>query len=156
MAFKFTNKRRFDRKMKDIQRVGRSMQKDLSKELPISYIFTLARNTPMAPARDADGKKIKGRGLAKAAWYQMLPKFGKKTNTNRKLPPGSSDVSSKARRNRSVTVLTNAIDYIGYLDKGGKNTPPSNILAKSRIQMEERTEKQLKRHGKILQRVWRL
>jgi len=94
-------------------------------------------------------------GLAKTAWFQMLTKFGKKTNTSRKLPPGSSEVQNKVRRNKSVAVLTNAIDYIGYLDKGGKNTPPSNILAKSRIQMEERTEKQLKRHGKILKKIWR-
>jgi|TARA_Y100000034_G_scaffold58734_1_gene71556 hypothetical protein len=155
MAFKIKNKQRFDRKMKDIQRAGRSMQKDLAKELPISYIFALGKNTPLAQPRDQDGKKIKGRGLAKAAWYQMLPNFGKKTNTNRRLPPGSSTVQNKVRSNKSVAVLTNAIDYIGYLDKGGKNTPPANILAKSRIQMEVKAEKQLKRHGKILKRVWR-
>ena len=71
MSFKFKNIDRFKRKMKLVRRAGREMNKSLTNELGIDYIFTLGRNTPMAPQSDAEGKKIKGRGLAKSPCYQM-------------------------------------------------------------------------------------
>ncbi len=155
MAFKFKNKKAFERKIKLIQRAGREMGKSLTNEIGRDYIFTLGRNTPMAPKRDADGKKIKGRGLAKSAWYQMLNQFGKKNNKGRKLPPGSSTVITRKKKGKRTATLINAIDYIGYLDKGGRNTPPSNILAKSAIEMKRTTERRLKNQGRALERLWR-
>ena len=155
MAFQFKNKKAFDRKLKAVSRTGQFIQKDLAKEIPIDYIFVLARNTSIAPARDDEGKKIKGRGLAKSAWYQMLPEFGKKSSTRRRLPPGSSEVTKKKRKNKNNIVLTNAIEYIEFLDIGGQNTPPSNILRKSEIEMEKKTEKRLKKSGKELEKIWR-
>ncbi len=155
MAFRFKNIDTFKRKMKLVRRAGREMNKSLTNQLGIDYIFTLGRNTPMAPKRDKEGKKIKGRALAKSAWYQMLGGFGKKNSKGRKLPPDTSTVQQKKRAGKRSAVLTNAIDYIGYLDRGGKNTPPSNILAKSRIEMERTTERRLKSQGRILKRLWR-
>lgn len=154
MAFTILNLGVFKRKMKVMQRASNDLQKDLSKEIPIDYIFVLARNTPMAPARDDEGNKIRGRGLAKAAWYQMLPKFGKKSSTSRRIPPDSSVVTSRKRRSRTNIVLINAIDYIYYLDQGGRSTPPSNILKKSEIEMKRKAEKRLKKTGKALKKIW--
>ncbi len=155
MSFKFKNIDRFKRKMKLVRRAGREMNKSLTNELGIDYIFTLGRNTPMAPQRDAEGKKIKGRGLAKSAWYQMLGDFGKPASKGRRLPPGSSTVQQRKREGKRSAVLTNAIDYIGYLDRGGKNTPPANILIKSRIEMQRTAERRLKSQGRTLKRLWR-
>lgn len=155
MAFRFKNIDRFKRKMRLVKRAGKEMNKSLTNQLGVDYVFTLGRNTPMAPKRDHNGKKIKGRALAKSAWYQMLGSFGKKNSKGRKLPPGTSTVQQRKRQGKRSALLTNAIDYIGYLDKGGKNTPPANILVKSRIEMQRTAERRLKSQGRILQRLWR-
>lgn len=154
MAFRIKNKTAFERKIDRVRRAGRELTRDLDNEIPVDYIFTLARNTPMAPKLDNNGKKIKNRGLAKSAWYKMLKQFGKRGN-RRRMPPKSYSVKKNRRRNKQSVVLTNSVDYIGYLDRGGKNTPPANILRKSEIEMDRRTERRLKRTGKALERVWR-
>ncbi len=156
MAFKIKNLKGFKKKLKLIGKAGDEMQKDLSKEIPIDYIFTLGKNTPLAQARDfKTGKKIKGRGLAKSAWFQMLPRFGKRTNLNRTLPPESSTVTTIKTKNRQTSILTNAIQYIGYLDMGGRHTPPHNILAKSKIEMDAKTKKRLDKSALVFTKLWK-